>query len=280
LRKVESATIAAMPSRCGTLVVLLFATAVPVGAAEHPAVAQARALYNMADFAGAIDAAAVALGDSASAPGASLVMARAHLERYRITLNPTDLSSARAALGAIRVAQLKPRDQLDLLVGLGQALYLGETFGAAAELFDVALSRRSELDERDQLKLLDWWATATDREAWKRPADQRIVLLDKVYERVAEEVRRDPGNPVANFWLAASARGMGDLSRAWDAAIAAWVRAPLRAETALVLRADIDRLVTEVLVPELARARSGADTTEAVATELLADWNALKAQWR
>src|SRR5687768_8736449 len=150
----------------GVLPLLLLLAAWPVAAAEHPALAQARVLYNAADYDAAIAAASAALADPPSVGPATLVMARSHLERYRITLDPANLASARTALGMIHAAGLTPRDYLDLLIGMGQALYLGETFGAAAELFDVALSRRSSLSERDGLALLDWWATAVDREAW------------------------------------------------------------------------------------------------------------------
>ena len=266
------------PSRGVVPLLLLCIMVTPGAAAEHPSLAQARVLYNAADYDGAIDAASAALGDPASVGGATLVTARAHLERYRIRLDPSDLANARAALSTIRSTELRPRDHLDLLVGLGQALYLGDMFGAAAELFDVALTSRSSLPERDQLALLNWWATAVDREAWRLPTDRRWVLLDGVRVRMVEEVRRDPGSPAANYWLAASARGAGDLERAWHAAVAAWVRAPLRPDTAAVLRADIDRLVTEILVVERARTRPDHETTETVAA-LLADWNALKTQW-
>ena len=56
-------------------------------------------------------------------------------------LHVVDLDAAREALGSIRMTTLTPRDQADLLVGLGQSLYLGEVFGASAELFDAALGR-------------------------------------------------------------------------------------------------------------------------------------------
>jgi len=267
------------PPRGVLALLLLLTAAIPAAAAEHPSLAQARVLYNAADYDAAIDAASVAFGDPASVDAATLVAARAYLERYRIKLDPSDLASARTTLGMVHAARLMPRDYLDLLIGLGQALYLGESFGAAAELFDVALSRRSSLSERDGLALLDWWATAVDREAWRLPADRRLSLLEGVRARMAEEVRQDPGNPAANYWLAASARGAGDLERAWDAAVAAWVRAPLRPDTAAVLRADIDRFVTEVLVPERARTRPGHETGEASAA-LQSDWTALKGQWQ
>ena len=265
--------------RLWLFVALVFGAAAPAAAAEHPSLAQARVLYNAADYDGAIDAAAAAMGDPASVSAATLVTARAYLERFRIRLDPNDLDRARAALSIVRAASLMPRDYLDLLVGLGQALYLEEDYGAAAELFDVALSRRSSLEERDALSLLDWWATAIDREAWTLPPDRRIGLLASVRERMEEEVRRDPGSPPANYWLAASARAAGDLDRAWHAAVAAWVRAPLRPETAAILRADIDRFVTEALVPERARARPESEVAAATAA-FLSDWNTVKSQWQ
>ena len=36
-----------------------------------------------------------------------------------------------------------------------------------------------------------------------------------------DEIQRDPGSAVANYWLAVAARGAGDLDGAWNAAIAA-----------------------------------------------------------
>jgi hypothetical protein len=250
-----------------------------VASAEHPSLAQARVLYNAADYDGAIASASLATADPASADAAKLVTARAHLQRYRAAFDPSDLSRARTAMAGLRADALSPRDYLDLLIGLGQALYLSDAFGAAGEMFDAAFSRRSVLDERDQRALLDWWATAVDREAWRSPADRRLVLLEGVRARMDEEVRLDPGNPAANYWLAVAARGAGDYDRAWHAAIAAWVRAALRPETSAALRADIDQFVTQTLVPERARARPEQETTEAAAA-LLADWNAIKDQWQ
>ncbi|MBI4264068.1 MAG: hypothetical protein HY657_06820 [Acidobacteria bacterium] len=250
----------------------------PAWAAEHPALAKARALYNAADYDGAIAAAAVARSDPMSADAAALVVGRAHLERYRLQADAADLTGAREALNAVRAPALSPRDQLDLLVGLGQWLYLGEAFGAAAELFDTALSRASMLADRDRLLLLDWWATAMDREAQRRAPEDRGPLFARILGRMETELRDDAGNPTANYWLAASARGLGDLDRAWSAAIAGWVRAILRPETSERLRADVDRLVTEALIPERARTKPAREQQDAVAA-LRAEWESLKQQW-
>jgi hypothetical protein len=59
---------------------------------------------------------------------------------------------------------------------------------------------------------------------------------------------------------------------AWDAAVAAWLRAALNPMPEQ-LRADIDRLVTEALIPERARARH--ETVDAVRAE----WNEIKDRW-
>ena len=130
-----------MRFRAAAVVVTAVVLGTPVEAAEHPSLAKARAMYNAADYDGAIGAATVARNDPASADAAALVMGRSYLERFRLRADPADLASARDALGTVRASALTPRDQLDLLVGLGQSLYLGDVFGAAAEVFDTALSR-------------------------------------------------------------------------------------------------------------------------------------------
>jgi hypothetical protein len=256
------------------LLSMLFVMTPTARAAEHPSLAQARALHNAADYDGAISAATIARTDPAWADAAALVGARSLLERYRLRLDPGDLAAAREALTALRPAALSPRDHLDLLVGLGQALYLGGTFGAAAELFDTALSRSSILGARDRLSLLDWWATAVDREAQTLAVGRRVPLLARIDVRMEEEIRQDPGNSAANYWLAASARGAGDLERAWGAAEAGWIRAILQPDTTGALRSDLDRLVTTALIPERER-----DEPEVAAT-LRVEWETLKEQWQ
>ena len=159
-------------------------------AAEPQALAKARALYNAADYDGAIAAAAQARTQPGAADAAALVEARAHLERYRRTPDSADLAAAREALSAIRPSVLSPRDQVDFLVGLGQSLYLGELFGAAAELFDTAIERGGLLAARDRLMLVDWWATALDREAHASAPERRARLYERMAARMEEELRR------------------------------------------------------------------------------------------
>lgn len=270
---------ASLLRRAAALLALVTVLAVPASAAEPPALARARMLYNAGDYEGAIDSASVARRQPQWADAASLVMARALLERYRQKNEPSDLSDARAALGAIHIEALNARDQVDLLIGLGQSLYLGEIFGAAAELFETALDRGALMSDHDRVTLLDWWATTLDREAQTRTPDRRGPVYDRIVERMTDELRRDPGNSAANYWLAVAARGTGDLDRAWDAAIAAWVRASLSPATADALRMDIDRLVTQALVPERARARPAREQQDALVS-LRAEWDLVKQQWK
>ena len=248
-------------------------------AAESPALARARMLYNSGDFEGAIDAASVARRDAQWADAAALVLARAHLERYRQGMSVSELGEARGALQAVRSASLNPRDQLDLLIGLGQALYLGEVYGPAAELFDTALDKGMLLGPRDRTLLLDWWATALDRDAQTRPYERRAPVYERIAERMDRELHEDPANGVANYWQVIAARGTGDLDRAWSAAIAAWVRSTLNPSATAQLRGDLDRVMEQALIPERARSNPAREGPEVVEM-LRAEWALVKENWK
>jgi hypothetical protein len=268
-----------MRLRCLFVVVCGLLTPAVGWAAEPPELVRARALYNSADYDGAIVAAGVARSQPGAADAAALVLARAHLERYRRTSEGADLVTARDALGSVRAFALGPRDQVDLLVGFGQSLYFSDMFGAAADVFDTALGRGALLSARDRLLLLDWWASSLDRDAYAGPLERRARAFERIASRMEEELRADPGNAAANYWFAAAARGAGNAERAWSAAIAAWVRASLTSVTASSLRADLDRLVTEALIPDRVRSRPVREQQEAAAM-LHAEWDLVKQQWK
>jgi tetratricopeptide (TPR) repeat protein len=261
--------------------VLVVSASASAYAAEPVALARARALYNEGNYDAAVEAATEALKTPAVADTASLVLGRALMERYRHGAQAADLAAAREALTRVRQQTLAPRDRLDLLVGLGQLLFLGEAFGAAAELFDTALAQHGTQPSHTRSQLLDWWASALSREAQSRAADKRVPVYARIVERMENELRSDAGNAPASYWLAVGARGVGDLERAWDAAIAGWVRASLNPDTAASLRADLDRLVTQALVTERARQRQipGRDVPETSAA-LLGEWDLIKTQWK
>jgi hypothetical protein len=260
-----------MSRRAAFAVTLLLACASAAAAAEHPALARARALYNAADYDGAIESAAIARAQPGSADAAALVSARSHLQRFRQRSDPSDLTAARDALASVRLAALSPRDQVDQLVGLGQSLYFADSYGPAAEIFETALGRGMLLGHRDRLLLLDWWASALDREAQGRPQDRRAPTYQRIASRMEDELLLDPGSAPANYWLAAASRGAGDLDRAWDVAVAGWVRAKLSPESTVALRADLERLVTQALIPERTRSKPPRDPGT--------EWAEVKQQW-
>jgi hypothetical protein len=259
------------------LLLVLLGGSTPALAAEPPALAKARALHNAGSYDEAIEAVTPLLPDKQFGDAAALVMARAHLERYRLNAALQDLATARDALTGIHRGALSPRDQVDLLIGLGQTLYFGDQFGAGAELFATALDHTGILPPRDRDLLLDWWATAVDREAQTRPADRRAPLFENITARMEPELAEAPGSAVANYWLVAAARGEGDVERAWDNAVAAWVRAPLAPETTKSLRDDLERLVTEALIPERARTRPAREDP---AVALRVEWERVKESWK
>lgn len=246
-------------------------------AARPDQLATARRLYNQGEYDEALAAAHDAEADPASVSSARLVIARIRLERYRRTADGADLSAARTALRTIDPRALDGREHAELQVGLAEILFLDDDFGAAAEMLEPVLSSTGiGPDAHD--RALDWWATSLDRQA------QTLALADRppMYRRIASamesELRRDPNSAVANYWIAAAARGAGDLDRAMAAASAAWVRATLMHDRGAALRTDIDRLVTLAVIPERAQRLTTRDKRQA-ANEMTAEWNAFKSAW-
>jgi tetratricopeptide (TPR) repeat protein len=251
-------------------------TAAPAVAADP--LGEARRLYNLGDYEAAERAAREAARQPATAEGARLVLGRIHLERYRRSADAADLSAGREALRAIDARALDQRDRLELTIGLGEALYLENRYGAAADLFQSALDRSATLGPVAYERLLDWWATALDRLAQSRPREAREALYRRVLDRMEKEIAADPGSTPAAYWLAAAARGSGDIERAWQSAASGWVRAPLARDRGAALRADIDRLVLQALIPERAVRLQLRDPKQAIAG-MLAEWEAFKTSW-
>lgn len=253
---------------------LLLGGATQAAAAEPPELAKARTLYNAGSYDEAI-AAASEVRSTEWLAAAQLVIARSHLDRYRRSSQADDLAAGRRALAAVANALLMPRDRVDLLVGLGQSLYFSNEYGAAAGLFDNALAQGFLLNRQDRLLLLDWWANAEDRAAQARVND-RQSHFERLRARMEDELRRDPENPIANYWLVVAARGSGDVPGAWDAAVAAWVRSRLFSDGADTLRADLDRIVTQALIPERARLQKDSDSGKGLRDQ----WESIKEQWK
>lgn len=255
---------------------------IPVDAADETQVDRARALYNDGEFDEAIAAADKVLSDPGLASAAALVRARARLDRFRLEGEASDLDLARADLQKIPQDRLGPQERVEWEIGVAEALYLEERYGPAAELFGRVLEYGGPLDPRERERLLDWWASALEREAEMQARETRAVAYRRILARMEGEVAWNARSGAAAYWLAAAARGSGDLDRAWNAAVVGWVRASTTAD-ASVLRADLDRLVLQAIIPEQARRRAGSggdrpETVDAMAA-LAAEWQRIKASW-
>jgi hypothetical protein len=243
--------------------------------------AAARLAYNDGRFDDAIVLAEAAMREPATAASAAVVLARARLERYRTgARDPDDLAAARQALTGVDIARLAPREHVEYLIGLGESLYLDEPqeYGAAAEFFEAALARSAVLDVQARDVVFDWWAGSLDRLAQYVPEDERRTVYRRLLDGATAYRDRDDMSAVAWYWLAVSARGVGDLQRAWGGAVAAWIRAGALGERGVKLRADLDRLVTQVLLPERAAQMAPADAASAMPM-LEAQWAGVKARW-
>ena len=249
-----------------------------LGAGPQDELLRARQLYNQQLYNLAIDSATAARRVPQLADAATLVVARSLLERFRKEADAADLEAARVELQQIRPAGLTPADQPELVIALGELLYLDDQPGAAAVEFERALDRvdpRSSSRER----VLDWWASAIDRQAQMRPEPERSPLYGRIVGRMDQELERDAASAAASYWLVAGARGSGDLDRAWDAAFASWARASFTGDRRIQLRADLDQIVTQAIIPERARLLAPAGGVAQPTAAMRAEWDALKQVW-
>jgi hypothetical protein len=251
-----------------------------VPAAPPDPLAPARLHYNEGRFDEAIQA-AQAVETEVGAP-ATLIIGRAGLERFRTTADAAQLAAARVALSQVDAARLSPRDRLDLVVGLGEALFFDEHYHAAADLFESILDDVAALGPGPRDQLLDWWGTAIDRHVRNLPPAQRAEAFDRLVARMEAELRKDPSSAAAAYWVAAASFARGNVDRAWDAAVAGWVRGILTVDRGMSLRPDLDRLVRDAIIPERVRRLQASPVQgEAQMTEasMLAEWTLVKEQW-
>jgi hypothetical protein len=252
--------------------VLVLALGVPLRGADDP-LARARALYNLGQFEAAINAAEQARLTPARADAADLVAARAYLERFRASEASDDLVNARERLRRIDPQRFPARERSEYIVGLGEAMFFEGAFGAAADVLDPIVRSPDLLTGDARERVLDWWASALDRDAKPRPEIDRQGVYQRIRVRMEEELATRPGSGTAAYWLSAAARSQGDAQAAWDAALAAWVRAPLMLDHGVRLRADIDLLVLRAIVPD--RAKATAQPPESLRQQ----WEQFKARW-
>ena len=247
--------------------------------AQRADLARARTLYNQRQFDGAIEAAQAAQKIAATADAGAVVLARAHLERYRERVDPGDLSAARVALGAVRVSSLDARDSLDLLMAYGEALFFDDDYGAAAALFESGIERAIALGPASAEAMLDWWGSAMERYADALDRESRMDAFRRLRDRMTRELARDPSSAAAAYWVVVGTRGAGEPADAWDAAIAGWVRARLAGERAAALRADLDKLMTEGIIPDRVRLVATDKRTQ-TESDLKGEWTLVKERWK
>ena len=252
----------------------MFVLASPAFAADpRNPLDRARLLYNQRQFEAALNAAEEARRTPAYTDSADLIAARAYLERFRESSAPDDLTHAREHLRGINPEKFSPRERIEFIVGLGETLYFDGASGAAAAVFESVLVTRGELADDARERVLDWWASALDRDARPRPDIERQTVYQRVRARMAEELAANPASGTAPYWMAAAARAQGDLQAAWDAAQAAWVRASLTPNRGAALLKDLDELVLKAIVPERARILAQPPET------LRAEWEQFKEKW-
>jgi hypothetical protein len=265
------------PLACVSVIAVIVTTA-GVADAQRTELARARLLYNDRQFASAIESATAARSDPASADAAAIVLARAHLERYREQADPSDLSAAREALSAVHANTLSTRDRVEFLLALGESLFLEDDFGAAAEIFETGLeSAREDATLHDAM--LDWWASTVERQAAAANKDDRRALFARITDRMAIELALNPGSATASYWSIVALRGGGNSTRAWDAAVAGWARARLMGDRSAAFRSDINRLILDGIIPD--RVRTVAqDQRVAAEAQLKAEWELVKEKWK
>jgi hypothetical protein len=265
----------------GALAVLLMYTA---PAAAQNDLERARAFYNAGHFDESLAAADVAKNKSAVAPSATLIAARARLERYRQKNDPADLAAARADLVSLNPRNLAPQEVIEWQIGLGTVLFLDGQPGPAAEMFTTVLpSARARLVPVELDKLLEWWASTLARVAESQTGTARKEAYVAMLAAVRAELERDPLSRPMAYWSVVAARGTGDLDGAWNAAVTGWIRAGSQPE-GKPLRSDLDRFVTQTLIPERAQSRTvqrlDAKATQAEIASMTEEWRALSEHWR
>lgn len=258
---------------------LCLAPWVAVAQPASDALDRARRLYNAGSYDEAIEAARPLTTRAGSEEAAQLLIGRALLERHRASAVPEDLAEARQALRQVDPTALSDRHKVDLVVGLGEALYLDGDYRAAAALLGSAMGQAVWLSPAGREQLADWWSTAMDRYAQTRPPEDRTPIYVEIEQRMAAHLGQYPDSSAAPYWSAAAALARGDLELAWDLAVAAWVRAPMTPDRGAALRADVDRLVVRAIVPERVKRLPGAPDAQDAANSLLAEWELTKEKW-
>lgn len=249
-----------------------------VAPSQADVLTRARQAYNAQRFDEAITLAAEARGIERLTHAASLVFARASLERFRQATDVADVASARQALLSIDPARLSSSETVEFRLGTAELLFVDEQFGAAAEIFEAALGTVEAVHRE---RVLDWWASALDRHAQLAPDGERQRRYARLLRGAERELTRTPSSSVAVYWLAAASRGVEDLDRAWSVAVAGWIQGAtmVPGDRGTTLQHDLDRLMREAIIPERARRAAPPADPEALKVALAAEWASIKQRW-
>jgi len=249
-----------------------------VAPSQADVLTRARQAYNAQRFDEAITLAAEARGVERLSHSASLVFARASLERFRKGNDVADIATARQALLSIDPARLTASETAELRLGTGELLFVDEQFGAAAEIFEASLGT---VDAAHRERVLDWWASSLDRHAQLAPDGERQRRYSRLLVGAERELARTPSSSVAVYWLAAASRGVEDLDRAWSVAVAGWIQGAMAVPgvPGTTLQYDLDRLMREAIIPERARRAAPPADPEALRVALAAEWASIKQRW-
>jgi hypothetical protein len=267
--------------RCAIASIWVLALLCPAPAAAQSDLERARALYNAGQFDEAI-AAAKASSKRSTAPSATLIIARSRLEKFRTLGDQRELVTARAELVSLNPRTLAPQEAIEWQIGVGTALFFENAPGAAAETFTAVIpSARALLTEAEFEKLLEWSGAALSRLAESLSGDHRKQVYETLRSHAKRELERNPLSRPAMYWAVVGSRGVGDFEAAWGGAVAGWIRA--NPPDGQALRADLERFVTQTLIPERAQARTGqrldAKPTVAEIASLTEEWRALTKRW-
>jgi hypothetical protein len=262
------------------LIVLLV---LPGAAAAQNDLERARALYNAGQWDDSIAAATAAMMKPPLAPSATLIAARARLERFRRTNDPQDLTAARTDLLSLNPRTLAPQEAIEWQIGVGAALFLDDQPGPASEMFTTVIaSARSRVSPAELEKLLEWWASTLSRVAERLTGPARKDAYVAMLLAVRDELDRNPLSRPATYWSVVARRGAGDFDGAWNAAVAGWIRAGGQADSK-AFRTDLDRFVTQTLIPERAQSRTGqrldARATLTEIATMTEEWRAISTRW-
>ena len=200
----------------------LNAPAAFAAALDRGALARARIAYNEGRYDAAIGAARQSLEVADQVDAARLVLARALLERYRAAAEPRTSSkhATRCAPWMPRACAAGERDEL--LVGFGQWLFLTGRFGAAAGLFESALGSGDDVARHARSPARLVGQRTRSRGAGRATATRTRstrTCARRGWNRKRGRSPRRAARPVTG--LPRPRAGLGELDRAWQAAMAA-----------------------------------------------------------